>query len=245
MAGFLAACVNPVLPSRYTLEFPELPPAWTAVLGPPSWKVEWKRPDGTTERAFYDGNGKISAGLSHEWPNPVYAWPYWPGLEPGKFRPAGAVYPFDVDGDRLVLSWRGGVDAVFYRELEEAAAAAVNARPLRRPRFFNWSRFRNVINKDIPPELCADLWLVNWKETAKTTISASFQARFVKAENRELVELQIPGDGPWLSPSPFREAENWRAGDTAAFPLGGAAETWVCPAGIMILSKTERLWAPR
>ncbi|MDR0586066.1 MAG: hypothetical protein LBG26_02385, partial [Treponema sp.] len=79
----LAGCANPVLPSRYALEFPQLPVSWTEVLGNPLWKVEWYNENGIREFAVVDSHSDITIPVFPEWPSPVTAWPFWPdkGME--------------------------------------------------------------------------------------------------------------------------------------------------------------------
>ncbi|MDR2143358.1 MAG: hypothetical protein LBP29_03205, partial [Treponema sp.] len=197
----LAGCANPVLPSRYSLEFPRLPVSWTEVLGTPSWKVEWYNQDGRREFAVVDGHSDTTISVFCEWPSPVTAWPFWPdrGIEAGMFRPAGALYPFDVSGDVLRISWPAGADAGFYQALEEAWAGKENANPLRRAAFFDWQRFRDFFASGAPAELREDPWLVDWKEAARKTVKSGFWTSYVKARNQTVTEIPVPHDGPWLS----------------------------------------------
>jgi hypothetical protein len=241
----LAGCVNPVLPSRYALEFPRLPAVWTEVLGRPSWKVEWYNPDGNRECAVIDGDAAVP--VLSEWPSPVTAWPFWPdsGIEAGVFRPAGALYPFDVSDGVLRLSWTAGADAAFYLALEEARSLKENAHPQRKAAFFDWPRFRAFFTSVSSAELREDLWLVNWREAAEKTVNSGFRTSYIKARERSVTEVPIPHDGPWFSTSPFRAAENWTAGSVEPFALTGEAELWVCPGGMLFLSTGARLWVAR
>jgi hypothetical protein len=240
-----AACGSSALPFGYTLEFPEIPAHWRGTLGEPRWRVEWIRPDGTAGRAVFDAGTAGILEIPAEWPCPVLAWPFWPGVEAGLFQPAGALYPFDAAGGRIRLSWRGGADAAFYRALEEAAAASAGAKAVRHPRYFDWSRFRAFMAQDAPAILREDPWLADWKSAAAKTISSSFRASYVKAGERAQVELEIPCDGPWISSSPFRSAGYWNAGETVELALGAEPEVWICSGGILILSKTAKTWAPK
>jgi hypothetical protein len=240
----LAGCASPVLPSRYVLEFPRLPGPWTEVLGSPSWKVEWYNRDGNREFAVVDGGPDISIPVFSEWPNPVAAWPFWPdrGIEPGIFRPAGALYPFDVSDGVLRISWSAGADAGFYLALEEAGTHG--AHPLRRAAFFDWPRFRAFFASEAPAALREDPWLVNWKEAAEKTVTSGFRTSYIKARGRTVTEVLIPHNGPWLSASAFREAENWSEGSREPIALSEEAELWVCAGGMLFLSTGARLWVP-
>jgi hypothetical protein len=130
LAGMiLSACGNPLLPARYRADLPSLPGAWTELLGEPRWRLEWIDPAGG--RVFRDGAaadfGDLEIPLGPA--SPILAWPYWPrsDIPPGCLRPAGALFPFDAAGDRISLSWRGGIDAFFFRELAAAFYAAGNS----------------------------------------------------------------------------------------------------------------------
>jgi hypothetical protein len=242
----LIGCANPVLPSRYVLEFPRLPGSWAEVLGSPSWKIEWYNRDGNRECTVVDGSPDIAVPVFSEWPSPVTAWPFWPdkGLEAGIFRPAGALYPFDVSGGVLRLNWRAGADAVFYLTLEETHSRKENAHPQRKAAFFDWPRFRAFFASRAPVKLQEDPWLVDWKEAAEKTINSGFRTSYIKARKQTAVELIIPCDGPWFSVSPFQAVKNWAAGSIEAVPLSEETELWVCPGGMLFLSADARLWVP-
>lgn len=247
-AGFLAACSGPILPLEYSLEFPEIPGYWRSVLGEPDWLVEWTNPKGVRESVLCTAATPPSLRVLDEWPSPVRAFPCWPGIKAGLFRPAGAIFPHDASGGRIRLSWRGGADTTFYQALEDAAlswlAAGKTPNPQRRPQFFDWPRFRQFMALDAAPEIRADPWLVNWKAAAESTISSSFRSTYIKAETRVPVEIPIPHDGPWLPVSPFRNVEQWTAGETVPMALGTEPDLWFCPGGLLAVSKNVRLWSP-
>jgi hypothetical protein len=178
-----------------------------------------------------------------QWPNPVIAWPYWPERElfPGLFHPAGALYPFDArDGD-IVLSWRGGVDTAFYRELAEARSLP-GADPRRDPRYFNWSRFRSLVREEAPETLRADPWLADWKGIAEKTVLSGFRKSMVREESRTPTGILVPHDGPWAGPSPFTAPKDWTAGQEVFLPLSPRPEVFACPGGLLFLSTGTRLW---
>jgi hypothetical protein len=193
-----------------------------------------------------DSHSDITIPVFPEWPSPVTAWPFWPdkGMEAGMFRPAGALYPFDVSGGVLRISWRGGVDAGFYRALEEAYAGKENANPRRRAGFFDWPRFRAFFVSGAPEEPREDPWLIDWKETAEKTVNSGFRTSYLKARKRTVTEVLIPHNGPWFSASPFRAAENRTEGTTEPAALPEEIELWVCPGGMLFLSAGTRLWVP-
>jgi hypothetical protein len=121
----LGGCGNPAIRGDYALEFPPLPAAWQELLGGARWRLVWMDERGVPQTLETDGEAAISVAV--EWATAALAFPYWPGrgILPGEMRPAGAIIPFDIRGDRLCLSWRAGAEAWFYRELAAARNAAL------------------------------------------------------------------------------------------------------------------------
>jgi hypothetical protein len=162
--------------------------------------------------------------------------------------PAGALAPFDVEGASLRLTWEAGPDAYFYRAQAAAlkkAEVAGTAAGKRRPEFFDWPRFRELMGSaDIPPEVRADPWRVDWDSLAARTIQSGFDRRRIQAESRLPVEALIPCPGPWLGSSPFEEVRHWEAGERIMLEAGEAAEACVSPGGILKFSQEGVLWAP-
>jgi hypothetical protein len=127
----LTACGKPLIPGAYPVILPEIPSAWEEMLGPPHWHLEWIDPAGRPRRFEGPPADFPALDILQEWANPVLAYPYWPEREipPGLMRPAGALFPLDVEGSALRLSWEAAPDAWFYQALQAAygAAAAVEA----------------------------------------------------------------------------------------------------------------------
>jgi hypothetical protein len=227
--------------SRYVLDIPEPPPAWTAMLGDPLWKIEWLNPGGGKEAAvFSEKNPEIS--LPQTWASAVSAWPYWPdrGIGPGIFKPAGAIFPFDAAGGRLSLSWQGGVDAVLYWELAEvqdteaSPAASENARSVDRlPQNFNWPRFRELFeDPDLNEVIRQDPWLADWKAIAAKIVSSGFDKRRFVPEAREDMPLPL-NSGPWIGTSPFAAPLIFEDGAVPVFSVRGQPDTWVSAEGVL------------
>ncbi|MDR2184496.1 MAG: hypothetical protein LBO80_02330, partial [Treponema sp.] len=216
LAGILfSACGNPMLPARYRADPPPLPAAWTELLGEPRWRLEWIDPAGG--RVFRDGAAadfgdlEIPAGLT----SPLLAWPYWPqsDIPPGYLRPAGALFPFDAAGDRIVLSWSGGIDAFFFRELAAAFHAAGKADAAgasdsggsaggnalgaaraaeRRPEAFDWPRFRELLaGGEVPGDIRRDPWLADWTGIAAATVKSGFDRRRILPRDRESLQVAV------------------------------------------------------
>jgi len=235
---FLHGCGEDLLDSRYTLELPELPPAWEAMLGSPYWRVEWLNAGGRKESATVRGNGKVEISLPPTWVSAVSAAPFWPdrGLGPGIFRPAGAIFPFDASGKKLALSWQGGVDANLYWEFvkacsEAAAYGEAGKESVRLPWNFNWPRFRLLFDDPtLNADVRADPWLADWSGIAAKIVQSGFDKRRLVPEARSNLEVPV-GPGPWIGASPFAAPLFFEA--VPVFPVRSTADTWVSSEGIL------------
>ena len=207
---FLSGC-GEADSGRYVLKLPDIPQSWESVTGRPQWRLEWVNGKGVKETAVA-GEGGFEVSLPQNSANAVLALPFWPekGINPGVFKPAGAIFPFDLSGNTLKLSWQGGVEAVFYRELAAAystafsdAGTATDKAAIRRPENFDWPRFRLLFNDpSVNAEFLADPWLAGWPGIAEKIVASGFDKRRLVPENRGT--LKIPaGAGPWIGTSPF------------------------------------------
>jgi hypothetical protein len=164
-------------------------------------------------------------------------------------RPAGALAPFDVEGASLRLTWEAGPEAYFYRAqaiaLKAVEATVTGTAAKRRPELFDWPRFRELMgSSNIPLEVRADPWRVDWDSLAERTIQSGFDRRRIQVQSRLPVEALIPCPGPWLGSSPFEEAHYWEAGEKVTLEAGEAAEACVSPGGILKFSQKGVLWEP-
>jgi hypothetical protein len=221
--------------SGYTLELPDLPPAWRELLGNPCWRIEWISPEGQKESLITGAPPEIT--VPQGWASPISAWPFWPdkGIAPGIFRPAGAIFPFDAAGAGLRLSWRGGVEAFLYGELAAASAAVSGeeASVPRQPWNFNWPRFRELWDDpELPEEVRSDPWRVDWKQTAARIVSTGFNKRRIVSGPREEIAIPVP-PGPWIGASPFSPPLFFGEGERPVFSAGTSPETWFSPAGVL------------
>ena len=230
--------------ARYVLELPELPDAWRSMLGSPHWRIEWFDGEGRKRSAVLAGGAGLDVSVPGTFANPVLALPFWPekGIDHGVFRPAGAIFPFDVSGGRLVLSWRGGIDAAMFLELARAAGSAENAapHPTRLPWNFNWPRFRLLFEDPaLNADVRADPWLVDWPGVAARTVQSGFDRRRLVPE--AVVALELPlGHGPWIGTSPFAAPLVFAA--TPVFPVRPGADTWVSAEGLLRANTEAWIW---
>jgi hypothetical protein len=243
MALFISlqlACCADASPSRYVAVLPELPLAWTELLGEPEWRLEWFNPDGYRQISEISGKS-TEIDLPVTWTNPVIAFPYWQQhyLPAGLFRPAGALFPFDVSSpgkrvfgkkeNRIYLTWEAGVDVFFYREL----ALANNENSARLPTNFDWLRFRQLFQSEtINTDVRKDPWLINWQFVAERTVSSNFDQRRLVPQAVELMPIPVsPGD--WYAASPFAEPLVFLQGETPVFPVHPGLNVWVSASGIL------------
>jgi hypothetical protein len=243
------SCENRIIPSDYRVGLPPLPPEWENLLGPPQWRLEWINPDGEIKILEKDGSSLPELDIMVEWTTPVIAYPFWPGrgIAPGIFRPAGALFPFDVEKNRISLSWRGGVDAWVYLCLRDAGGVdGASGTENRQPHYFDWPRFRLLMeSSDINEEVRRDPWLTDWRDVAVRTIQSGFDRRRIKPAPREELPVTIPQSGLYLGTSPFQEGRFLEKDETALFPVTGEVDTYVTAQGLLRCTQGVWLWIPR
>lgn len=256
----LPCCGKSLLDSTYTLEFPALPQTWNSLLGSPYWKLEWLNTEGRLQSMTIRPNSIAEISLPVTWASPVSALPYWPnrGLQQGIFKPAGAIFPFDVSGKSIILSWQGGVDANLYWEFIKAAAQAgqetvipdegaevtvtfsdtfSRALVSRLPMNFDWPRFRLLFDDPtVNAEVRADPWLADWQSIALKIVQSGFDKRRLVPETRSSLSIPATGAiscGPWIGSSPFAAPLLFEPDTAMFFPVRQSADTWVCAQGIL------------
>jgi hypothetical protein len=185
---------------------PPLPAAWEELMGECRWKIRWI--DGQGRLRTTETGGRLEADFPETAAAAVVAWPFWPGrTEAGDFRPAGAIFPFDAgEGGSLTLSWKGGVDALFYFALAAHADPEAEESSLskRTPWYFDWPRFRTLMEgEDVPADIREDPWLADWDDIALRTIQSGFDRRRIKARETGERSLTIPVSGRFIASSPF------------------------------------------
>ena len=234
---FLVGCGDSLVNPQYALKLPEMPQNWETILGEPRWQVEWLNEKGQKETATIRRMGIVEVSLPPTWASAVLAMPFWPekGISPGMFKPAGAIFPFDVSGKTLLLSWQGGVDATFFWELAKAAGMAADATAGRAvdrmPQNFNWPRFRELFDDpSLNEEVRADPWLADWQSIAEKTVQSGFDRRRLVPETRGT--LQVPVErGPWFGTSPFAAPLVFES--APIFPVRPSGDTWVSREGLL------------
>jgi hypothetical protein len=226
----------------YEIEFPSVPDTWRELLGQPHWRVEWISPNGyqSLETAAADAPrlALIETGV-----NPVTAYPFWPeqGLRPEMMKPAGALFPFDAEGGRIRLSWQGGVEAAVYREL---AAAAVRANEESRlPLYFNWPRFRELLDDPLLKEkIRNDPWLVDWNTVCLKIARSGFDKRSIAPRKTEPLLVPLTLEARWFGASPFAPPFTQTGGESLVLDVSDAVDTYVCAEGILRCTRGAWIW---
>jgi hypothetical protein len=236
---FFASCdEDDVIRQSYRVNLPALPDVWLEILGEAAWHIEWVGEDGAMHSVEkLQGGIQPYVDLMQSWTTPVSAWPYWQGIKYGVMKPAGAIFPLDVSGSSIKLSWNGGVDAVFFWEL----ATLDNEKRL--PSNFNWKRFRELFSgAQLPEDVLSDPWLADWKDIAIKTAASGFDRRRIVSQKRSSLSLNIPANGPWIGASPFISGKGWQTGETVIVKLGSQVESYFCPTGILHCSSATWTW---
>ena len=235
-------CCRDLTPSAYVVILPDTPEIWVSLLGEPHWRLEWLDKSGSRRITDILPGKSMEIEIPVTWANPVTAWPYWPGynLPAGIFKPAGALFPFDADGRRLFLSWKTGLDTVFYWELALAAGQNVSKIPAN----FDWPRFRELFNEETLNEAVRkDPWLVDWRFVAEKTINANFDRRRLVPETT--VSINIPvGCGTWYGTSPFSAPLFFKEGEPTVFPVRPGLNVWISTSGILRCSGKTWILSP-
>jgi len=248
-------CCGDSFPSRYVTVLPDVPDAWVSLLGEPHWRLEWLDTDGREQITDISPGNSTVIELPTTWTSPVTAWPYWPdrNLIHGQIKPAGALFPFDAEGEQIRLSWKAGPDAVFYRELAAAVLQAkqagqdeqtekVNAKL---PAYFDWHRFRFLFQLEtIDQAVREDPWLVDWRSVAEKTVSSSFNQSRLVPEAAKSISFPVPV-GHWYGASPFAEPLFFEEGETPVFPVRPGINVWICAEGILRFTEKAYVFVER
>jgi hypothetical protein len=238
------SCGSKPIPGLYTMQFPSSPNLRMELLSESHWMLEYYDSKGNFRQKEAAPGSLTKIDILMEWPSALLAWPYWPekSLSIGHFYPAGALFPLDASGDTIILSWKAGAEAYFFREMEKAQE--LNSGTNRVPMYFDWKRFRALLRGHDNPELRNDPWLADWKDIAQKTVRSGFRQSYIQTEKRTSTDIIIPHDGPWLSASPFRPPEFWETNDMVSLLLSPRPELLVCPGGKLNASSKIRLWVP-
>lgn len=207
-------------------------------MGEPFWRLEWLDVNGQLKHAVILHGQSPEVTIPVTWANPVIAWPFWHehDLIPGQFMPAGALFPHDTAGKKLILSWEAGADAVFYREL----AFAYEGNTARLPAYFDWLRFRELFaDGTLSEAVRQDPWLVDWRSLAERTVNSGFDRRRLTPEPVISKPIPVPS-GTWYGTSPFAEPLIFAEGETPVFPVRSGINIWISSEGI--LRSTPETW---
>jgi hypothetical protein len=222
--------------------------AWPLLLGSPCWHLEWTDSGGNFMQVeISKGSSALLDGLTvlQEQPSAIIAYPYWPDkkIMRGVVKPAGAIFPYDSIGAKIYITWQGGIDANFYREIN-------NTQNEKRLAYkFDWVRFRKLFSENtLSVDVCADPWLADWHQIAERTAASGFDKRRIKNAQLKTRYVVVPEDGPWLSCSPFAKAKIWQKDDLVKIEVrensAGSAdiENYFCPLGTIHINNKIYTW---
>lgn len=241
----LFGCTDGAKGGTYSLRLPEPPAEWTELMGSPEWRIEWLDSGGTRQAMNVRHGSRPEIRLPETYASAVTAWPHWPrrDIRPRVFMPAGAMYPFDVNGGTLALRWEAGVDVVLFWELANAAARdsqALAAATPRLPHYFNWPRFRELFtdaDSGLAAEIRADPWLADWHSIAEKIAHSGFDKRRLVPEAREQLPVALDTGLLWIGTSPFAPPKRFTAGAVPVFPVRQGVDVWVSARGILRCNK--------
>jgi hypothetical protein len=238
----LSACGAERFAPSYQLELPPIPPAWSSLLGSPQWELVWIDPEGRRQTSVFDETQVPAIQVLGEWTNPVIAYPFWPhrGIRPAVMEPAGGLFPFDVAGDRIRLSWRGGVEATLYLEL-----AVQHGKSPRQPQYFNWPRFRELLeSSDLHETVRKDPWSADWKTIASKIAQSGFDRRRLVPAPRVALAVPLNYEGPWIGTSPFADPLYQEPGRNLNLLVGDQPDTYLSAAGVLRCTKGAWMFLP-
>jgi hypothetical protein len=212
----LSSCVG-IVDRPYRLVMPDLPPAWQTILGGAYWRVEWIDDAGIFQTADAPPAAEFAVTVINDTASPVLAYPYWPerNFQPGDMKPAGAIFPWDVRGGGIELSWRGGVDAVLWLALFRTGNTKREAAS------FNWKRWREAWHDgSFPAAAIRDPWLCDWESIAAKFSASGFDKRRVVVVNYPLLPLfgEVCKD-VWYGSSPFDTGTSATPGEPLLLPV--------------------------
>ena len=236
----ILACNGEISLPGYKTVLPDLPPHWEELLGEAHWQLQWVDKNATWQYMDLMPGVEIpDLAIMQEWASPVIAYPYWPYrmLLPGSFRPAGAIFPWDASGSKIQLSWRAGVDAIFWKELA-AAERTSEAAEGRLPWYLDWQRFRELLlTGNISLEVRQNPWLPDWKDIAQRTVQSGFYSSRISP--RSHVEMEVEGmGGYWINSSPFVLPIDQEAGSSLILRAATEPDTWVSKDGVLRIARS-------
>ena len=241
----MASCEDGPISSSYRAVLPELPRHWEEILGEAHWHFEWIGEDGgRLEKETASGREAPDLSLMQEWTTAILAWPFWPerDISPGVMRPAGALFPWDSSGGKVTLSWKGGVDAVFWNELAVADRPTTAAQG-RLPWYFDWPRFRDLVYESgtVNDAVREDPWIADWKSIAQKTVQSGFDRRRIVSV--KFTALSIPGfGGRWIGSSPFAAPLDADPDGPLYLSVTDTPAAWISCGGILKCSTAGWVW---
>jgi hypothetical protein len=115
----------------------------------------------------------------------------------------------------------------------------------RQPQFFDWPRFRELMDRgDISEEIRQDPWLADWRTIAQKTIRSGFDRRRITVPARQDLQAIIPQGGLWIGTSPFAPGQRWNTGAGISLPVSETGSTYISSTGMLRCSGNFWVWFP-
>jgi hypothetical protein len=215
----LSSCALDTRVDRIILRFPENPPAWRGA-GNPRYELAYRDAAGSKIRLDSGPGDGIPITLERGRDQAFLAYPYMADyLWPGVLKPAGAVYPGELAGDELALTWEGGLGASAARSLEGSGYPIGTV---------DWRRIAAEAKKRV-----GDPWAIGFRPIAAALLNGSFGMATLKPD--ALLPVRVPlsarsrdgatgetgtREASWAADSPFalRPVED---GDVYGFCVPG------------------------
>lgn len=172
---------------------PSVPESWSSA-GEFRFVVEWRDEGGLRREAFASSGSRLDLVLARGSEQAILAWPEF-GLR--RLKPAGALYPFDLEGfsasvpgavDEIRLSWMGGWTAELFECVRKAGGEA------------GLGNFRRIESR--LTERGDDPWELDPRIAAERLMAGSLRADFFGKVERYAIAIPVDG-GPWILESPL------------------------------------------
>lgn len=178
-----------------------------------SWNIKWLSPEGKIESKrldYTDSIQTIPIEFARNRTTPVLA--FLEVNERQDILPAGSIYPVNISGNSISLSWLNGISAqVLMDLLTKTNQPAEDAQHF--CNYFNWQKFQEDFAKRVD-----EPWLVDKEKITEKLCTGSFSVSVLK--EAKTYKCAIQHDSlEWICP-PYGDGKPLHPGEEAFFPLG-------------------------
>jgi hypothetical protein len=225
--GLVSCTLDPLLMDRVSLSLPCIPESWKGLDGI-DCMLSWRDPRGKQRRQRVEPGGLVELELAR---GRCQALLFEPRIRGHPLKPGGAIYPWDLEFSpglpsisvsAISLDWQGGWAASLFRILDEEGPGAGG---------FDLPRLAMEARRRL-----SDPWAIDPRIVARRLIEGSFRLDTLREPS--LMELRLPGPGPWHPESPLAQLPSPIEGGYSAllYPglqhlFGPDLELFVAPRG--------------